>query len=322
MTGEKDTVTFADLKEKNTAEASYTCGAFLSLLWLFGCVFLSLFISPKASVYVSDGLRLCINRVVPSIFPFIIISDIYSAYGHPERINFLSFLFNKVFFINKIGISAYLTGILCGFPLGTRVALQLFEAGCISKDEAERLIAFSSQPSPAFIISAVGASMLHSTRLGLILFISVILSSIICGLFLRKKEDCCFEAGFTEHLPFNPVNSIKSAGASTLSICSFIITFSVVCGLVKDYLPFPFSNFLLLFLEVSTGANYFSSLPFVLTPFLAIAFCLGFGGFSVMLQSKSIIQNSTLSLKNYVPIKILQGLLCAGVALVLFVFFG
>ena len=112
---------------------------------------------PEVSIeYINRGLKLCVSTVIPSLFPFMVVSELIVAGGFAESVGaFFKKPARLLFGISGEGASAFLLGTLCGFPIGTRVAISLYERGRISREELSRLVCFSNNPSSAFVISAV-----------------------------------------------------------------------------------------------------------------------------------------------------------------------
>ena len=103
-----------------------------------------------------NGLSLWANSVVPSLFPFFIGTELL------YRTNFVAILgkvFTKfmrpIFNIPGEGAIAFILGNLSGYPIGAKLACNLLENKQCTKIEAERIIAFTNNSSPLFIIVTV-----------------------------------------------------------------------------------------------------------------------------------------------------------------------
>ena len=138
-----------------------------------------------------NGLSLWATKVLPSLFPFFVATELLC------KTNFtyiLGKLLNKfmrpIFNVPGEGSIALILGTISGYPIGAKVVCNLKKEKIISKIEAERLIAYTNNSGPLFIIATVGISLFSSKKLGIILLISHILSSIFVGYFFRfwKKE--------------------------------------------------------------------------------------------------------------------------------------
>ena len=274
--------------------------------------------SESISEYARDGLSLSVKCVIPSVFPFLILSDLYVAYGMPEEIKPLAAFISKLIKIPKIALRPIICGWLCGFPVGMKITSELYSSGCLSRRDAERICAVSNTPSPAFVIGAVGCGMWGSSTLGIIMLICVLTSSVITGCIFRK-------CGSTENRSLNVassfdfVESVKSAGVNSVTISSFIIIFSVITGLVGDLaLPSIFLGIISAILELTNACRFLSAdigisdaISFMLT-----GLSLGFGGASVAMQSYIFIRNSDLRISRYLGLKLINGCICAVISLV------
>ena len=310
-------------KDKDGLKARFGDGAY-SLTILALTVSFALFVSPLAAKYVKSGLQLCVYNVLPSTFPFFILSDLYISFGRPENLRWLGWVFERLFHIERGGACAFIVGITCGFPIGAIASTRLYRAGELSKESAERLMAISNLPSPAFIVGAVGVASFGSFKIGMCLLACTILSSLITATVLRTKKRHIGEVKAVTEIEFNLVKSIKSSGISAVNVCAFITAFSVVAGLISEFITIePLRSVLIAFIEVSSASVHFASIfrSFPLFGIVGVAFSLGFGGISVMLQGAALADDTDLRQSRYFGIKALQGLTSALLAFLFFRFF-
>ena len=137
------------------------------------CAALALVLWPgEAMGAMRDGLKLCGNVIVPSLFPFFVLSSLVVELGMSR---YLGRLFQPVmaplFRVNGACASALALGFVGGYPVGARTAISLYQNGQCSKTEAERLLAFCNNSGPAFIFGVVGAGVFGSGALGLLLYL-------------------------------------------------------------------------------------------------------------------------------------------------------
>lgn len=294
---------------------------FLSLSLLALTLILGMIFANEGAEYVKDGMRLAVGCVIPSSFPFMILSDIYVAYGRPENIVALRWGFTRLFGIPASGLGAFICGNLGGFPIGAKMCAELYAAGRLEGSDAERLIALSNNPSFAFVVGGVGVGMFGDIRLGFLLYSSILISTVFCGIITRKKV-CEFD--FTEDIKrqnYNFVESVKRTGASSISIIAFISTFSVLCGTIKKRVK----NALILYpvfalFEVTNAVNEASSTGSFspMQRLVLCAFALGFGGVSVGMQSAIFTSSVGLKMRKYYLIKLLSGVLSASIVSLLY----
>lgn len=293
-------------KNKNISKRVYFIPQILIILLSF---FISFNLSPLISDYVFLGLKLCAVSIIGSVFPFLILTDLIVSFSHFERIKPLRLLFEKLFKINGYALSAFLSGVLCGFPIGVKVSSDLYCRGTVSKDEFERLICFSNNTGPAFIISGIGVSMLGNLKTGVVLYFSMLISAILVGVLTGIGKEKSNLDIYPENPDFDFVSSIKNASLNTLNICAFITFFSVISGicafLIKNTAVYLF---LLPFIEIGNASKALSENTLfspVLTLML-ISFAVSFSGISVHAQAKAFIPKE-LRMVKYFLCKLLQG---------------
>ena len=137
-------------------------------------------------VAAKSGLKLWANSVVPSLFPFFVATELLSR---TNIINILGKLLNKImkplFNVRGEGSFAFIMGIISGYPIGAKIASQFRQDNICSKEECERLLSFTNNSGPLFIIGTVGISMFGNSTIGLLLFITHLLSCITVGIIFR-----------------------------------------------------------------------------------------------------------------------------------------
>ena len=158
------------------------------LLWIFvlGTVALLVANAQKAIGYSRDALNLCFEMIVPTLFPFFICSGllIYSGFCEVMARAF-RFCMYPLFKVAPAGSSAFVLGIVSGYPLGAVTAGELYANNYLSKSEAERLLSFCSNSGPLFILGSVGMAVYSDMRLGAAMYVTHILAAITVGVLFR-----------------------------------------------------------------------------------------------------------------------------------------
>ena len=285
-------------------------------------VALTLLSSPVSAEHIKKGISLCINTVIPAVFPFMIISSLIIVSGASGDLgSLLGKPLNFIFGIGTAGSCALSLGFLCGYPTGALSAVKLFDRGEMSKSELEYLLTFMNIPSAAFVISGVGASMLSSAELGIAIYVSVLISAVIVGLILRPFKSQKNKPKTTPHaspdkLSFSSVisESIWSAARNMLSVCACVITFSALSGTLCSCFPIPEIVKVAIsgFLEVSSGAKIASSAP--PAPFLCAAVC-AWSGLSVHVQIISACRGRGISFIPFFVSKATQAIIAPAILL-------
>lgn len=298
----------------NKRKSAKSDGRFLttatSLVYALCVIYLSVSFSDKIAHSVRSGLSLCADVIIPSVFPFIILSDFLYSNLDFSKINFINTSFERIFKISRSGIYAFLLGIMCGFPLGVKCARDLYVNGSITRGEAERLIGFSNNTGPAFLIAGIGLGLRKNTAEGLLLYFIMILSAIAVGSLFSVGQHAERSDNSLPRPKFTLTISIKNAGINTINICAYLTFFACICGLLRNILgeSIPYVS-LLPFLEIGSSASILSKTAILSREesFALTAFAVGFSGCSVHLQALSFLIDTDIRTHKYFIMKLLQG---------------
>lgn len=280
-----------------------------------------------------DALLLCGRVVIPSLFPFFVLSSLLIASGLADFLSRgLAPLTGLLFRLPPCCALPLLLGMVSGYPIGAVTAARLCEEGRCSRRDASRMLAFCNNSGPAFVVGSVGVGMLGSPRLGWLLYGVHIFSALLCGLlasvFTHREELLHTPLPLTRPAP-SPlqalVDSVRSSVRSMLHICGFILFFSVMLALLDEVGFFtriadllgsflPLDEALLLhlmpgLLEITTGLNGCASYGSSLSTLVLMEMMLSFGGLCVLAQVASAVAHAGLSLGPYVMGKTLSALL-------------
>ena len=196
--------------------------------------FVLLIALPQAA---ADGVRSALTLygrvILPSLFPFFVCSNLFLLLGYSAR---LSARFGgaaaKLLRLPPAAGSAFLLGLLGGYPAGAQAAGTLYARGELSGANAERALAVCNQAGPSFIFGVLGGAVFKSAAAGAFLYAVQIVSAVlVCRLTAKKQyapakavakppQPESFAAAFSE--------SVRRAGMSAIQICMFITVFSVL----------------------------------------------------------------------------------------------
>ncbi len=299
-------------------------GAVMHALISIAAVALTVYVSIAHSARIAHSVRSALSLlstvVIPSVFPFMIIADILRSTLDFSAINHIGIAFERIFRISRAGLYPFLLGALCGFPLGVRCVCELYCEGAITKDEAQRLIGFCNNTGPAFLIAGIGVGLRGSLTDGIILYLSMIFSAIAVGFIfsLTKRRPTPSISHTRTH--FSLTDSIRNAGLSTLTLCSYVSFFACTVGLLRLILgETPIYLSLIPFLEIGSACSIFSKTERLteLGSLLLSAFAVGFSGICVHLQAMALISKTDIGCKKYYIMKLLQGFLSLAICLLL-----
>ncbi len=287
-------------------------------LWaliLVSVMVLLLWRSAVAAEAVRRGLTLCARSVIPALFPYFVVSGLFISLGFADGVGRrLEPLTRRLFGVSGAGASAFFLGLLGGYPVGGRTVGQLYRAGRLSKDEAERLLAFCNNAGPSFILGVVGVGCFGSLRTGVYLYLIHAFSAVLVGILFRKKapvsgQKVRYSATFGPVPAF--VRAVGEAAEGMVRLCGFVVFFLVILALITDLtgLNHPV---LLGLAELTTGVTALEGRPGDLVWAAAL---LGWGGLSVHGQTAAVLSDTDLGLGRYFLGKILQAIFSAGVVI-------
>lgn len=289
---------------------------------------------------VKNGINIWFNNLVPSLFPFFIAVELLN---HTNIPNSIGKLFNKImqplFNVPGIGAYALFMGIISGYPVGAKIVTDLRNNNLCTKKEGERLLTFTNNSGPLFIIGSVGISLFNDFSIGILLLFTHLLACISVAFVFKFWKPNTRNTYSNYAIPNKTVTfsnlgdviskSILNAIKSIFLIGGFVVLFNIIISLLNKLMILnvlanaisPIFNFINVdtrflipilsgFIELTSGINLISlihtsklGISVIITSFL-----LGFGGLSIILQVWSIISKSDLSIRPYIIGKFLQGI--------------
>lgn len=272
------------------------------------------------------------DNLLPSLFPFFVMSDLLLAYGFVDIISFfLGAIMTKWFYLPKDAAFAFFVSLFSGFPSGSKYVNDLLNAKKISIEDANYLIMFTHFANPFFIVTTIGLFLLSNVKAGYIILISHILSNIIVAFIFRKKKvilnnDNNYKKAFYLSSPDKPfitilTNSIFKSFKTLVNMLGIIMIFLMITTIIKKIIPVRgITNGLLSgFLEMTQGVKYISSLDISL-PIKAsiLSAIVSFSGLSVHFQVKSIIDGTDIKYSNFLKARVVQSFISFFLTLAIF----
>ena len=205
-----------------------------------------------------NGLTLWATCVVPSLFPFFVITNLLSR---TKVVSFTGKLLDKfmrpLFNVPGVGGFAFVMGLISGYPVGAKVVSDFRQDGLVTKDEGERMLAFTNNSGPLFILSSVGISLFGDTTTGLLLLCTHVLACITVGIILGKfskksdeeyrrnlnrydrKKSSNLSSSKSQNVTFKNLgevlgNSINNSISTILMIGGFVVIFSVIISILNQ----------------------------------------------------------------------------------------
>ena len=296
----------------------------LNFSFIFVMIFLIFFFSfpREISNGVSEGFNVCKNVIVPSLFPFLIMSSFVVKSGLSDYENKITrFISEKIFRLPTATLPVILMSFIGGFPVGIRMAGELYNQGKINSKSAERLSLFCVNAGPAYVINAVGMMMLENKKAGVLIFISLTLASIFTaifsGFFYKETANKNIKNSLRKNFSDSLVESVSDSVFSMLSICAWILFVSAFLPLIDKISWEFFRDFLKAFSEVTSGSIIFSEKY----PAYFLAGVIGFNGLCVHCQLLPSLNKMKVRLSVFFISRILSAVLSTLIAKLLFEIF-
>ncbi len=288
--------------------------------------------SEQTAAAVRQGIELCVNSVLPSLFCMMFLSQYLIKSGAAEAMGkWLDKPVRLLFGLPGVCGAALLAGMTGGFPAGAKSAEELVESGSISRRQGQRLASIAFCSGPGFTIGMVGAELYGNKLSGVLILTEQIVSVIIIGVVMKIVCGGCADleestsdarSNVSSRIAGSDafVESVSGAASTSITMCSFIVMFQIISSML-DVLQINSAlgsltyniglgdagRYLLpCLLEVTRGSflSLSAGLPFT-------AFVVGFGGLSVHFQNFAICWRIRLKKSEYLFIRLVQGLICA-----------
>lgn len=322
---------------------------------------ISMIFFPKEIIGASkEGLFLWFNNVLPALLPFLIGTNILIGLGF---VNFIGTILSPVmlplFGVSGIGGFPLVCGMTSGYPIGAKITSELRVKNEINKIEAQRLIAFTNNSGPLFIIGAVGIGMFSSLSVGYFILLIHYMGALATGLLFKyykptkyikpNSNKNLFYKAFTnmkttrakDHRSFADIlgDSVKNSMETVLIIGGYIVLFSVISKMVDIFFVIQYIDNIIRklsgivvsenilkgsffgILEITSGTKILSTASFSILPIIVAAIIISFGGFSIHAQAINFICKTDINIFLYLLGKLIHAIFTGLFGLLLYPFF-
>lgn len=303
-------------RTKTAAAAMIGAAAMMALLW-----------RPQAVTSgVSRGLAICSEVLIPSLFPFLVLSGFLIRSGAAAAVGRRAgWVTRRLFGLPGCCAAGIFIGLIGGYPSGAMAVGELVRSGQIDRDEARRMLRFCVNGGPGFVIGAIGIGLTGSVLFGGVVYGCHVIAALILGIFgvpskARKQRDHSRSTGRTSSPIEAFVESVTGAINSLMAICGFVLLFSAVLAwvdasnIVNAVCHTPqaakrLAAWIACLLEVSCGCTAASSLGSL--GGMLTGFAVGFGGLSVHCQVAATLRGTGVMEPSFFLSRFAQGLLTA-----------
>ena len=266
------------------------------------------------------GLLLSGRVIIPSLFPFTACVLFIMKSGGLNLLDFANPFTKRVFRLSPQQFSLMLLSFIGGYPVGGKLLNEAVKSGKISKENAGIMLNYCVNAGPAFIVLAVGGGILGSKKIGYLLLLAHIISSLILSLVFGhfiKNDNTDSENTAESFSPAdNFVVSVCEAASAIFSVCAYVILFSTV----NEYMnclseKISVLKYISPLLEVTNAVTGMRNI-------VIIAFLLGFAGVSVWCQILSMGKLIKINFAVFTLSRTAHGVLSAVITALLLKVFG
>lgn len=285
------------------------------LLTLFSAVFLIFLIYNPAlcTLGAAKGLSLWYKQVLPALFPAMAAASfLISRKSIQAALKHLPFPAS----------AAFLSGLLCGSPMGALTCSGLYASKLLSQRSARWVVCFVQLPSPLFLSGFVASTLLAlpaKMRFIFLLcaYLPFLASFLLCTLLFLLKPAAKYSISLEKD-----IQKVASPEPSLNDICDtcllllvrigvLLMFFSILSEFLNSAAPQSAVQTILIgMLEMTTGISKISSLNTLSLRYKSAIclFLLGFGGICVHIQVRQAWQQSDFPIFRYILVRFLFGL--------------
>lgn len=267
-------------------------------------LFILIMDSKTAAQGAAQGLTICLQTVVPSLFPFIFLSVLLndSYVGRP-----LSILrpLGTVCNIPQGAESLLISSFLGGYPVGAQSVSEAYEKGSLSRYEAERMLSFCNNAGPAFLFGMI-ASFFSKFWMIVALWCIQIMSAVLVSKIMMRSNNAA--VSLSKQSAFSVSDALRLSLRCIAVICGWVILFRVIIAFSdKWFLWICSAEIRTIILGILDLTNGSLALPEIADEGLRFVICSGvlsFGGLCITMQTRSVCPG--LSLRYYYIGKAIQ----------------
>lgn len=284
--------------------------------------------SAAVSQGVQNGLSICAGVLIPSLFPFMVLSSFLSLTSAAGILSIpLTPVATRLFKLPKEFGAVVLLSFVGGYPVGAKSISLLLSQGKITKATAERMLCFCVNSGPSFLVTAVGIGMLTSKTAGIILFLSQTAATILIGMIVSFKAKIPPASSAGIYMKTNEafVTAVSSASSAMIAMCSFAVLFSGILAFIFASGIVEMTSYFFGIeealakavisgiLEVTSGCANAAQLGGMMS-FVLISSAVSFGGLSVLFQIMSCFRENPINFRPLIMARFFHILLAGAIA--------
>lgn len=292
-------------------KTGFSKGTFWYTLMVTLMTLLLILHSKIASEAMVQGIGLCLQTVIPALFPLMVMARLLMNTELPKRLGkFIGPVMGPMFRLPEESAVCLILGIIGGYPVGAQTVVIAYDRGKLTRGQAEHMLAFCNNAGPAFVFGMVGA-LLGGLPVALTLYLIHILSAVLVGIVLKPHGS----ERSPQKRPRSTREDVKGSVLhpsikSMAMICGYVTLFQVILAFLEKYLGPVLPQVLKIgaagVLELSGGCLRLAALESSGWQYCMASGFLAFGGLCIWMQVRSVIAPSGLTGQYYFLGKLLQ----------------
>ena len=269
----------------------------------FGLLVL-IFDSKLATEGAVAGIELCIKTVIPSLFPFFVLSMLMTNSLEANNSRVL-YCISRHLKIPTLASSVLIPAVLGGYPVGAKCVGDFYHRKLVSREEAERLLSFCNNAGPSFLFGMV-SGFFPDRKMVWLLWLIHLFSAAMTAIAVPTENSVQSEKYSVS--PKEKTEVILPAAKAMCMVCCWVVLFRILITFLKGWflwsLPTWIQVMLTGCLELTNGCCALMQITDIRLRFVLCSCMLAFGGLCVLLQTASVTEG--LSLRCYITGKALQ----------------
>lgn len=290
-----------------------------------------LILNPKKYTHsITLGYTLFLSKVFITSFPFFFLSKLFIELPKNKSNNFIKNIFCKIYKTSYVSFDIFMLSILSGYPTNAKLISDYYTKGYISKNEAKKILSFTSTSGPLFIIGTLGSIILDNVKVGYILYIAHIISALLNGLLYRKiniqSQPCNIEIKQKKNILLDcMLDTVKAlcivGGYITIfyMIIDILIDIHLIdffTNILSKIFPSQLSKIIATsFFELTRGLSLIES--YEKSTLAIIAGCVSFSSISILVQSYAFLQKAKIRIRYFLCTKLTQTIISIAITYIL-----
>lgn len=251
-----------------------------------------------------SGIKLCVDTLIPSLFPFFVLSMVLTNSLDTDNVKMIDRI-GKYFGISTAASSVLIPAVLGGYPVGAKCIGDLYYRKLISREEAERLLSFCNNAGPSFLFGMVSRFFPERETIWLIWLVHLFSAAITAMVVPAEGSELSVISSFPKN---QKTEVILSAARAMCLTCCWVVMFRIFITILQEWflwmMPVWIQVLLIGVLELANGCCSLMLITDAGLRFILCSCMLAFGGICVLFQTISVTEG--LSVRSYLKGKVIQ----------------